>query len=111
MTLRIPKALLTRIGQHGQQAYPEEGAGLMLGRIDGTAEAIASPLGLLPTEREIDREAAGVSDADWEALMRVDRDGLAAEAADTARYLATFGDRLPAEIGAELEALRARLES
>ncbi len=31
MTLRIPEDLLSRIHIHGEQAYPEEGAGFMLG--------------------------------------------------------------------------------
>ena len=31
MTLRIPEDLLSRIHVHGEQAYPEEGAGFMLG--------------------------------------------------------------------------------
>jgi proteasome lid subunit RPN8/RPN11 len=31
MTLVLPKEIKTRIHQHGEQAYPEEGAGLLLG--------------------------------------------------------------------------------
>ena len=33
MTLIIPKAILDQIHRHGEKAYPEEGAGLMLGEI------------------------------------------------------------------------------
>ena len=33
MTLIIPKPILDQIHRHGEEAYPEEGAGLMLGRI------------------------------------------------------------------------------
>ena len=35
MTLIIPQGVLDRIHQHGELAYPEEGAGLMLGEIKG----------------------------------------------------------------------------
>jgi proteasome lid subunit RPN8/RPN11 len=35
MALLIPNELLQRIHAHGAAAYPEEGAGLMLGRLDG----------------------------------------------------------------------------
>ena len=33
MTLFIPQSVLDRIHAHGERAYPEEGAGLMLGKI------------------------------------------------------------------------------
>lgn len=33
MTLIIPKPILDQIHRHGEEAYPEEGAGLMLGGI------------------------------------------------------------------------------
>jgi proteasome lid subunit RPN8/RPN11 len=33
--LEITSVLLARIHQHGEAAYPEEGAGFMLGRVDG----------------------------------------------------------------------------
>ena len=35
MTLMLPPALADEIRQHAEQAYPEETAGLMLGRIEG----------------------------------------------------------------------------
>ena len=33
MSLEIPQEILQRIHQHGEQAYPEEGAGLLLGEL------------------------------------------------------------------------------
>ena len=56
MTLRIPSGLLARIWQHGQQAYPEEGAGLMLGRFDGEARLVTH---LLPLENHFQPESRG----------------------------------------------------
>lgn len=35
MSLSIPAALLAQVRRHGEQAYPEEGAGLMLGAFEG----------------------------------------------------------------------------
>ena len=35
MTLEIPQDLLAEIQTHGEAAYPEEGAGLLLGNLDG----------------------------------------------------------------------------
>ena len=34
MSLKIPQEILQRIHQHGEQAYPEEGAGLLLGELN-----------------------------------------------------------------------------
>jgi proteasome lid subunit RPN8/RPN11 len=56
MTLRVPSGLLAQIGQHGQQAYPEEGAGLMLGRFDGEARLVTR---LLPLENRFQPESRG----------------------------------------------------
>ena len=33
MSIEIPQEILQRIHQHGEQAYPEEGAGLLLGEL------------------------------------------------------------------------------
>jgi proteasome lid subunit RPN8/RPN11 len=40
MTLIIPQGILNRIHQHGEQAYPEEGAGLLLGEIKGSDQLV-----------------------------------------------------------------------
>ena len=39
MTLSIPKDLLHQIHEHGEQAYPEEGAGFLIGS-DGRVDSI-----------------------------------------------------------------------
>lgn len=56
MTLRIPLELLAQIGQHGQQAYPEEGAGLMLGRFEGEARRVTR---LMPLDNHFQPESRG----------------------------------------------------
>jgi proteasome lid subunit RPN8/RPN11 len=56
MTLRIASGLLAAIWTHGQQAYPEEGAGLMLGRFDGEARVVTH---LLPLENHVQPESRG----------------------------------------------------
>lgn len=35
MTIEIPSKLLRQIQAHGEEAYPEEGAGLLLGKVNG----------------------------------------------------------------------------
>ncbi len=73
MSLRIPDDLLARIHAHGEQAYPEEGAGFMLGS-DGEERAVVD---LLP-----------LSNAREDAARRN-------------RYLFTPDDYLKAELEAE----------
>ena len=46
MTLIIPQIVLDRIHQHGEQAYPEEGAGLLLGVIKGPDHQVSEILPL-----------------------------------------------------------------
>lgn len=47
MTLFIPQVILNRIHLHGEQSYPEEGAGLMLGEIIGQDHQVSE---ILPLE-------------------------------------------------------------
>ena len=47
MQLKIAAAVLKAIHKHGEAAYPEEGAGLMLGRVDGDEREVSD---ILPLE-------------------------------------------------------------
>ena len=44
MTLQISSEALKRIHIHGEEAYPEEGAGLMLGHADGDVRVVTAIL-------------------------------------------------------------------
>ena len=51
MTIEIPRDILQHIHLHGEQAYPEEGAGFLLGRlVDGVKQV--SDLLSVPNARE-----------------------------------------------------------
>ena len=52
MSLHIPQEILQRIQLHGEDAYPEEGAGLLLGEVRGQGPQVRE---ILPLENE--REA------------------------------------------------------
>lgn len=54
--LQISHGLLSRIWRHGEAQYPEEGAGLLLGRIDDEGRMAEQ---LLPLENKFQREARG----------------------------------------------------
>jgi proteasome lid subunit RPN8/RPN11 len=53
MILFLSQEILTRIHQHGEQAYPEEGAGLLLGETKGNEQQV-SEIVSLTNEREED---------------------------------------------------------
>ncbi|AYF97323.1 phosphoenolpyruvate carboxykinase (GTP) [Protaetiibacter intestinalis] len=78
-------------------------------RIAGEAPASDTPLGRIPAVGTIDYRAAGVGDADWQELFRVDAPALLAEADDTEAFLDRFGDKLPEAVRRQLAALRERL--
>jgi proteasome lid subunit RPN8/RPN11 len=54
MNLSVSKEILKAIHQHGEAAYPEEGAGLMLGKANGKAKKVEV---ILPLENTREDEA------------------------------------------------------
>ncbi|HNW91882.1 MAG TPA: phosphoenolpyruvate carboxykinase (GTP) [bacterium] len=79
-------------------------------RCAGGGQAVSTPLGWMPTTDAIDRTGlAGVSDADMTELLAVDAAGWRQEVASIREHYAKFGDRLPAALQAELDALARRL--
>ena len=83
----------------------------IFGRLAGHADAEPSPLGYLPPvgETGIDVTGLDVSEADMAELLSVDTAGWQDALAQVKDYYARFGDRLPAELNAQLEALETRL--
>jgi phosphoenolpyruvate carboxykinase (GTP) len=78
-------------------------------RIGGTAGAVETPVGYVPTAADLDRTGLDVSVADIEEALRVDRDEWRAELPQVAAWFEKFGDKLPGVLWAELDALKARL--
>ena len=79
-------------------------------RCNGTADAIGTAIGNMPTLDAIDFDGLDMAEEDIANLMRVDTDGWLSELAGIEEYYATFGDRLPAELSSQVAALRERLE-
>lgn len=52
MTLVIPEGILSRIHRHGEQAYPEEGAGLLLGKHRSSDQQVSEIVSLTNTREE-----------------------------------------------------------
>jgi phosphoenolpyruvate carboxykinase (GTP) len=72
-------------------------------------DARETPIGLVPTPEAIGARDLGLSAADAEALLSIDRDDWLREAEDQETFLQRFGDRLPPAIRDQHRALQHRL--
>jgi phosphoenolpyruvate carboxykinase (GTP) len=79
------------------------------GRLDGTAEALDTPIGRVPTKESLDLSGLSLADAALETLLSVDPEVWAEEAALIPDFYKKFGDRLPAELWDQHAALTRRL--
>jgi phosphoenolpyruvate carboxykinase (GTP) len=80
-------------------------------RVAGNADAVETPIGLLPIEGALDGEGLDVSPEDLAELLRVDVAEWKAELPSIRAHLISFGDKLPAELNEQLAALEARLSA
>ena len=80
-------------------------------RLEGRAEGVRSPIGVLPAPGELDLDGLDVPQRDLDLLLSVDPDVWSEEAALMPEYFAQFGDHLPAAITQEHAALVERLEA
>jgi phosphoenolpyruvate carboxykinase (GTP) len=71
--------------------------------------AVHSPVGLLPAPGALRTDGLDLSDDDLAALFDVPTAPWLAEVDATAEFFDTFGDRVPAELRAQLDGLRTRL--
>ena len=79
-------------------------------RCEGTAKAIDTPIGNVPAPDALDVSGLDVSEEDLAQLLSVDVDGWLDEIPKLRAYYATFGDHLPKDLVAELDALEERLK-
>jgi phosphoenolpyruvate carboxykinase (GTP) len=81
----------------------------MCERVDGKADAVQTPIGLLPRLGGLDLKNLKIDDRDIQELLRVDLDAWKAEIPDIEKHFAQFGDRLPERLKKQLEGLKERL--
>ena len=81
----------------------------ILDRVDGTAAAKDTPVGLVPVEGGLNVDGLELSPEDLGELFRIDRDTWLAEADATEEFFDSFGDRVPAGVRAQLATLRRGL--
>jgi phosphoenolpyruvate carboxykinase (GTP) len=78
-------------------------------RARGRADAVETPIGLVPAAGAIETGDLEVSPASMTELLRVDAQDWRAEVPRIREYYERFGDRLPVALGAQVDALEDRL--
>jgi phosphoenolpyruvate carboxykinase (GTP) len=103
-----------RKGEDGRFLWPGYGENSrvlewVFRRCAGDADAQETSLGLVPARGDLYTGNLDVRDEDLDAVLTVDDDDVRAQLPQLEEHLALFGDRLPAEIREQLEALKHRL--
>jgi phosphoenolpyruvate carboxykinase (GTP) len=78
-------------------------------RCDGEAEAVETPIGLVPAPGALETTGLDLSAAEIEALLDVDPEEWKVQLPQIHQHYAGFGDTLPGELRRELETLESRL--
>ncbi|MFD4415367.1 phosphoenolpyruvate carboxykinase (GTP) [Streptomyces sp. NPDC058251] len=78
-------------------------------RLDGRAEGVETPIGVLPAKGALDTKGLELSESELDFLLGVDKDVWREEAALIPEHLNTFGDHTPKELWDEYRALVQRL--
>ncbi|MET9466798.1 phosphoenolpyruvate carboxykinase (GTP) [Streptomyces sp. NPDC006544] len=81
----------------------------IVGRLDGSAEGVETPIGILPTVASLDTDGLDLPTADLEFLLTVDKEVWRDEASLVPAHLNTYGDHTPKELWDQYEALVQRL--
>jgi phosphoenolpyruvate carboxykinase (GTP) len=82
----------------------------ILDRVQGRGAATESPIGHLPTKESLDVRGLDLSPETITEILAVDRVTWEKEIADIDVFFAKFGDRFPAALKAERDALAARIK-
>ncbi|WP_405647917.1 phosphoenolpyruvate carboxykinase (GTP) [Streptomyces sp. NBC_00019] len=78
-------------------------------RLDGKAEGVETPIGVLPAKGALDTKGLELSESDLDFLLTVDKEVWREEAALVPEHLNTFGEHTPKELWDEYRALVQRL--
>jgi phosphoenolpyruvate carboxykinase (GTP) len=114
---KLPKIFYVnwfRKGDDGRWLWPGFGENSrvlewVFNRLGEEADALDTPIGLVPTMDSLDVTGVNVTAADMTELLKVHVEEWRAEVPGIRAYYATFGDRLPAALHAQVDALEARL--
>ncbi|WP_434995874.1 phosphoenolpyruvate carboxykinase (GTP) [Arthrobacter sp. Ld5] len=116
---RLPKIFLVnwfRRTASGGFAWPGFGDNSrvlkwVIERLEGTADAVETPIGFVPTGEALDLTGLDMTSAELEAAVHVDREEWDVELASIEEWYARFGDSLPDALHAELASLKERMSA
>jgi phosphoenolpyruvate carboxykinase (GTP) len=103
-----------RKGEDGSYLWPGFGENSrvlawIFRRCDDEAEAVETPIGLVPAPGAIDTSGLDLSDEDMAKLLDVDPDEWRTQLPKIHQHFAQFGERLPEGLRRQLEAVEKRL--
>ena len=78
-------------------------------RIEGTAAAVETPIGHVPTPESLDVDGLGLTRDELEQALAVHADEWRDEIPQITEWFEKFGGKLPTVLWTELDGLRARL--
>jgi len=79
-------------------------------RVSGEGKAVKTPIGYMPTIDAIDRTNLDVSDEAMKELLSVNKEDWLKEVDSIREYYKMYGNKLPKELVAQLDALEKRLK-
>lgn len=103
-----------RVDEDGKFMWPGFGDNFrvlewIIKRCEGKADAVETPIGYLPRPEDINLEGLDMDIETLKKILTVDNEKWTAETKEIEEYYKIFGDKLPAELRAELEGLKERL--
>jgi phosphoenolpyruvate carboxykinase (GTP) len=79
-------------------------------RVSGEGKAVKTPIGYMPTADTIDTKGLDVSGADMVELLKINKDEWLNEVVSIKEHYANYGEKMPKELFAQLDALEKRLK-
>jgi len=103
-----------RTDKAGRFVWPGFGQNLrvllwMIERVKGQGGATETPVGFVPTRDALNLEGLGLTGAEVDGLLAVDRDEWAAEVPEIRAFFEKFGDRCPPALHESLDTLSQQL--
>jgi phosphoenolpyruvate carboxykinase (GTP) len=78
-------------------------------RVSGEGKAVKTPIGYMPTSDAIDTVGLNVNADDMAELLKVNKDEWLKEVESIRKHYANYGEKMPKELFAQLDALEKRL--
>lgn len=104
-----------RLDENGKFIWPGFGDNMrvldwMIKRIEGTVDAVETPIGFVPKAEDINLEGLDFSLDVLKSILVVDKAQWSKEADGISEFYTKFGDKLPQELNVELNKLAAKVK-